>query len=82
MTREQLLHGVVVARGYLIADAGKFWKFGTTWVFVLIGAMPDIYNGIASMGWVDEVPDKFKWILRGMAASGIVIRVLKQRRLP
>ena len=63
----------------LIDDAGKAYKLASVWAFVLIGAMPDIYNGIAAMGWVDQVPERFTWILRGCAAAGIVVRVLKQR---
>jgi hypothetical protein len=63
----------------LIEDAGKFYKLASFWAFVLIGAMPDIYNGIASLGWIDQVPPRFSWILRGLAAGGIAVRVLRRR---
>ena len=70
---------IIAIRGLFIHDLTSTWKLLSVWAFMVIGAMPDIYNGIASMGWADEVPDKFKWILRGMAASGVALRVINQR---
>lgn len=63
----------------LIEDASKFYKLASFWAFLVIGAMPDIYNGIASLGWMDQVPERFTWILRGLVAGGIAVRVLRRR---
>lgn len=63
----------------LIDDARRFYRLASVWVFFVIGSLPDIYNGIAAMGWVEQVPDTFKWVLRIAASIGIAVRVLKQR---
>jgi hypothetical protein len=75
----KLIDSIKDLRIDLIDDARKFYKFASVWVFVFIGAMPSIYDGIAAMGWVDQVPPKFAWIIRGLASAGIVVRVLKKR---
>jgi hypothetical protein len=64
----------------LIDDWAKLYKFASVQMLLLIGAMPSIYDGIAAMGWVDQVPTKFAWIIRIMASAGIVVRVLKKRQ--
>lgn len=74
-----LIDRIKAVRIGLIDDAHKFYKLASFWVFVFIGAMPSIYDGIAAMGWVDQVPPKFAWIIRGLASAGIVVRVLKKR---
>lgn len=75
----KLLERLTTFRIGLIDDARRFYRLASVWVFFVIGSLPDIYNGIASMGWVEQVPDTFKWILRGAASVGIAARVLKQR---
>lgn len=63
-------------------DAKRVWKLYSVWAFAAVGAFPDVYNGIASMGWADEIPSTAKWILRGLAGLGIFFRVLKQQKAP
>lgn len=64
----------------LIDDWHKGWKKLSVWAFALIGVSPEIYAGIAAMGWLDDqaVPQTFVWSLRSMAALGIVARHLRQ----
>lgn len=64
----------------LIDDVKNLWKLYSVWAFTAIGAFPDVYNGIASMGWADEIPPTAKWLLRGLAGFGIFLRVMKQRK--
>lgn len=75
----KLIDSIKAFRLGLIDDARRFYKLASFWVFVFIGAMPSIYDGISAMGWVDQVPPKFAWVIRGMAAVGIAARVLKKR---
>ena len=79
--KTRLVNDIKTFRVELIHDANRFYKFASVWVFFLIGCMPDFYNGIASMGWADEVPGPLKWSIRGLAAAGVAARVLK-RKIP
>ena len=65
----------------LIANWKKCWKMLSVQVFLVIGLFPDIYNGIASMGWLEELPDTAKWPLRLMAGAGVILRVVQQNNL-
>ena len=56
-------------------------KLASVWMCILIGAFPDIYNGIAAMGWLDELPLPAKWCIRALAAAGIVARLIKQEAI-
>lgn len=62
-----------------VAELKQIWKMYSVWAFTAVGAFPDVYNGIASMGWADEIPSTAKWILRGLAGVGIFLRVVKQK---
>lgn len=62
-----------------VDEVRKVWKMWSAWVFIAVGAFPDVYNGIASMGWAEEIPATAKWVLRGLAGLGIFVRVMKQR---
>lgn len=64
-----------------IEDIKQSWKLYSVWAYAAIGAFPDVYNGIASMGWADEIPATAKWLLRGLAGLGVFLRVMKQRSL-
>lgn len=65
----------------LVDDAGKAWKWLSMWAFIVIGAMPDIYAGLQGLGWLDDkaVPASFVWTIRGLAALGIAVRLVKQQ---
>ena len=64
-----------------ISDLRHAWKLYSVWAFAVIGAFPDVYNGIASMGWTDEIPGTAKWVVRGLASVGIFVRIMKQQGL-
>lgn len=63
-----------------VTEAKDLWKAYSVWVFAAIGAFPDAYNGIASMGWADEIPMTAKWILRSLAGLGLFLRFVNQRK--
>jgi hypothetical protein len=71
---------VLLGQTKLSHDALQFYKMGSIWVLTFIGASPDIYNGLASMGWLDQVPPRFAWVIRILSGLGIAVRVLKQRQ--
>ncbi|RLK56223.1 hypothetical protein BCL79_0606 [Stenotrophomonas rhizophila] len=66
----------------LIDGWHRAWKLASVWVFGLVTVFPDIYDAIAAMGWMDELPEPAKWSIRGLGALGVVARVLKSRRKP
>ena len=64
----------------LIENWRRAWKFASVQVFAFIALMPDIYNGIAALGWMDELPEPAKWVIRGLGAAGVVARVLRRKQ--
>lgn len=62
----------------LISDWRDAWKLLSVWAFAFIGAMPDLYNGLAAMGWIDAMPSPAIWTIRVMAGAGILCRLVKQ----
>lgn len=65
----------------LVDDWKDAWKKLSVWAFIVIGAMPDIYSGIQSLGWLDDkaVPQSFVWTIRVLAGVGIAVRLVKQQ---
>ena len=63
----------------LIDDWKQAWKLHSVQVFAVVALLPDIYNGIAAMGWLDQLPGPAMWTMRALGAIGIAARVLKQR---
>lgn len=53
-------------------------KLASVQVLALLVAFPDIYNGIAALGWLEELPTVAKWCIRVLAAFGIAARLIKQ----
>lgn len=66
----------------LIDDWRKAWKLASVWVFGLVTLFPDIYDAIAAMGWMDELPELAKWSIRGLGVLGVIARVLSRRKPP
>lgn len=66
---------------FLVDEWKSFWKHISFYAFVLIGAAPDIYQGIAALGWLQDenVPPAFVWTVRGLAVAGIVGRYVRQK---
>lgn len=62
----------------LITDWHLSWKLLSVWAFALIGAMPDLYNGLAAIGWIDSIPEPAVWVIRIMAGAGIICRLVRQ----
>lgn len=54
------------------------WKLTSVWVFLTIGAFPDIYNAVVAAGLHDELPETAKTCLRILAVVGIALRLIKQ----
>jgi hypothetical protein len=56
-------------------------KLASVWVCLFIAAFPDIYNTVAALGWLDELPVVAKWCIRALAAAAIAARLIKQQSL-
>lgn len=67
---------------WIVDEWKHLWKSFSVWALLLIGAAPDIYSGVAALGWLDDegVPPAFIWTLRILAALGIAGRFVKQRQ--
>ncbi len=63
----------------LIDEWKAAWKLASVWVFAFIGMFPDIYNAVAAMGWMSELPSPALWSIRGLAVAGIASRLIKQQ---
>ncbi|MGE6331813.1 hypothetical protein [Stenotrophomonas sp. NPDC077659] len=64
----------------LIDGWRRAWRLASVWVFSLVALFPDIYDAIAALNWMDELPDPAKWSIRALGAIGVIARVLKSRR--
>jgi DMSO reductase anchor subunit len=67
----------------LVPEWKQFWKMASFWVYVVIGAMPDIYAGLTAAGLLDEgaLPTFVVYSIRVLAAIGIIARLIKQKSL-
>jgi hypothetical protein len=66
-------------RTLFVDDLGKWWKLWSLYFFAAIGVLPDAYNAVSAMGWVDQVPHGIIWPIRALCAGGIIARLVKQR---
>jgi len=59
------------------------WKLYSAWAWAFVLALPDLYNGMATMGWLDsmaDTPNTLKWIIRGAAVVGLASRFISQTK--
>ena len=63
----------------LIENWHRAWRLFSVQLFALVALFPDMYDGIAAMGWIDQLPEQARWAMRALGAVGIVARVIKQR---
>lgn len=68
-----------MARIELVSYWKHAWKLTTVWAFIIVGVFPDFYNGVIAAGFHDQLPETAKMWLRGMAAVGILFRLVRQR---
>lgn len=64
----------------LIDDWKNAWKFLSVHILTLLLVMPDAYNAVAAMGWMDQLPEPAMWVIRCLAGVGIIARLVKQRK--
>jgi uncharacterized membrane protein len=64
----------------LIEGWRRAWKFASVQVFALVALLPDIYNGVAALGWMDELPEAAKWTIRTAGAVGVVARIVRKKQ--
>ncbi|MFA9439383.1 hypothetical protein ACDA63_07080 [Uliginosibacterium sp. sgz301328] len=65
----------------LVEEARQWWRLWSVRILGLILLFPDIYNGVAALGWVEQLPAPAMWSVRALAAAGIAARIVKQRGL-
>ncbi|WP_045769536.1 hypothetical protein [Xanthomonas albilineans] len=63
----------------LIDDWHRAYRLASVQVFAAIALLPDAYNGIAALGWLDELPGPAKWTIRAAGAIGVIARLVRQR---
>lgn len=63
----------------LIDSWRRSWRLASVQLFAVVALFPDIYDGIAALGWLDELPPEARWPLRALGALGIVARVIQQQ---
>lgn len=64
----------------LIEGWRRAWKFASVQMFAAIALLPDIYNGVAALGWMDELPEPAKWVIRAAGALGVVARIVRKKQ--
>lgn len=66
-----------------IPEWRKFWKVGTFYVFLAIGALPDLWNMMVNGGVIsaEDIPKDFSWLVKGMAIVGTLVRFWNQQYL-
>lgn len=64
-----------------IPEWRKFWKVGTFYVFLAIGALPDLWNMMVNGGVIsaEDIPKDFSWLVKGMAIVGTLVRFWNQQ---
>lgn len=62
----------------LIDNWRQAWKLASIRIFAVILILPDVYEYAHTLGWTEELPENFTWIIRGAALLGVVVRLLKQ----
>lgn len=70
-----------MAKIELITNWRHAWKMASVWVFIVIGAFPDIYNAVVAAGLHDQLPPMFVNALRILSVVGIGSRIIKQKVL-
>lgn len=71
---------ISAAQDRLIDEWRKSYKLMSIWVFSAIIAFPDIYDAIALMNWMEELPTPAKWAIRVMGAIGVAVRLIRQTK--
>jgi hypothetical protein len=62
----------------LIDNWRQAWKLASIRIFAVILILPDVYDYAHTLGWTEELPESFTWVVRGAALLGVVVRLLKQ----
>ncbi|AUJ13408.1 hypothetical protein [Xanthomonas oryzae] len=63
----------------LIENWRRAWTLASVQVFAGIVLLPDLYNGVAALGWLEELPGPAKWVIRGLGALGVVARIVRKK---
>lgn len=63
----------------LINEAKNYWKMWSVRMYALLFIAPDVYNIISSYGILDGAPVAFVWIVKVLAATGVALRLIKQK---
>lgn len=61
-----------------IPEWKRAYKLASVRVLAVLVVFPDIYNAIAALGWLEELPIPAKWSIRILAGLGIAARLIKQ----
>jgi len=72
----------------LIDEARKWYRLYSVWFFVVLGALPDIYNAVVAAGLLEgifpaesKVPALFSRLVNLIALAGLISRMVKQKKL-
>lgn len=65
----------------IVDDWRSFWKMHSLYVFVFIGAIPDLWNLVVASGLLNELPvgERLDLLIKWGALMGAMARMLKIR---
>ena len=65
----------------IVDDWRSFWKMHSLYVFVFIGAIPDLWNLLIASGLLHELPigERLDSLVKWAALAGAAVRLLKVR---
>ena len=65
----------------IVDDWRSFWKMHSLYVFVFIGAIPDLWNLVVASGLLNELPvgERLDLLIKWGALLGAMARMLKIR---
>lgn len=64
----------------LIGDWKQAWKYYSVWIYVFIGALPDIFDLAVKMDLLggEGTPDALNYCIKLFSFAGVVMRLVKQ----
>lgn len=68
----------------LVEDWKKAWRWYSTYAFVFLALLPDLFNGLLQGGYLSGTPvdEKFSWIAKVFIAGAFILRSIRQIKPP
>ena len=68
----------------LVDDWRKAWRYYSTWGWLFVAMLPDLWNGLIAGGYLsmDDVPREFSWAVKLALAGTFFLRQIQQVKAP